>query len=312
MKCKLYCVLQEWYNRLRENLAKNKKLPFFLSHGFMHLIVLVVLVAITACIGVYVFRSSIPNEVIMDSSFQFLDKNNKPIKSPVTYLNVSIRPETDSNIFDITIKPLHGTDTTGRSKFPNDVFDSKVIWTWNNYYPNRIVFYNSKFNFPSAYEDSMNVSYHDKGFTFEWKNYPLYRSSNFDTKGNLLGEDDKNPYYSVYFKIDCGNYDLRESSEINVDLSDPENRNTVITFDNIVPVPTEIGINRITYKGKEAVESVLRNGGFYFNAKNTAKAHAADRLNLIFNVLIGTLIAFILDIVINLIYKWRRLKSSKE
>lgn len=62
----------------------------------------------------------------------------------------------------------------------------------------------------------------------------------------------------------------------------------------------------LSYSGREVVESVLRSG-LYIEAHNVTEAYVADRLYILYTVLLGTLIAFALHIIVQLIYKWRRL-----
>lgn len=302
--------MKRLYNTTRKFLANHKKTSLFLSHGALHIIVLFILLISTIWMGWNIYKSSIPNAVVIDTSFKFLDDENLAAKSPITELKLNIRPGDQTDIVEIDINISHSNDSI--DELPT-VDISRVIWTWDNYYPMND--FNYRLNDIQGnyqdYHESVKVKERKTGFSIEWNKYWMFGLSNCSTNGNLLGGGDYKPYYSTFFKIDCGVFNLRESSEINVDLSNPRDPYEIITFDKIIPTPSQIGINKFSYKGKSAVESVLSNGGFYFDAKNTKKAYSAERRNLICNILLGTLIAFMLDIIIKLIYKWRRLDPHK-
>lgn len=128
-----------------------------------------------------------------------------------------------------------------------------------------------------------------------------------ELSGNFWGKHSGNPYYMgrLNFKVD--NFRLRESSKIVLDFSpSPSKAHSVVVFDRIYPSPTLQTVNKIEYMGKDDVEEVLRSG-IYLEAHDVTEAYKADRLYILYSVLLGTLIAFGLDIIVRLIYKWRRL-----
>ena len=63
------------------------------------------------------------------------------------------------------------------------------------------------------------------------------------------------------------------------------------------------------YKGKE-LEEVLNQGGIYITGVDPVRKDVVDRLDIIYSVLIGTIAAFILDIIVSLIVKWKKLKKG--
>ena len=81
-----------------------------------------------------------------------------------------------------------------------------------------------------------------------------------------------------------------------------------IVIDNIIPKPTDMNLQYIQYKGKD-VEKVFEQGGIYFTATDKLKQAKANRMEFLWTVLIGIIIAFALDIIVHLILKWRKLKE---
>lgn len=81
-------------------------------------------------------------------------------------------------------------------------------------------------------------------------------------------------------------------------------------IEKVIPEPTELTIENIIYRGKD-IERVFEQGGVYMTAVDNIKKVHADRMEFLWTVLIGTIIAFALDIIIQLILKWRKLQIVK-
>lgn len=117
----------------------------------------------------------------------------------------------------------------------------------------------------------------------------------------------QSPYINCLLHFDVRYFHLTDNSEITINF-DKTNGATVYEIKHIYPTPSHIGVNCITYTGNEAVEQVLRDGSIYIAAEDVKGAYYKDRIFTVISVLFGTLIAFVLDITIQLIYKWRKLK----
>lgn len=148
----------------------------------------------------------------------------------------------------------------------------------------------------------------ENGFRTNFSNYSHYQIATKKTSGNLFIENSINPYYCALIRFSQTNVDLDSLSSITIDFSKSRDFNTAIVFDEVVPEPSDIQVNKITFTGKETIEKILKNGEILIDAKDTVRAYRADRLYLLFSVLIGTMIAFCIDIIIKLIYKWRKIK----
>lgn len=82
-----------------------------------------------------------------------------------------------------------------------------------------------------------------------------------------------------------------------------------ISFKTIQPTPSKIGLNYIEYDDLATINEIL-NSGIYIAAEDVEGARHATKLSFIYSVLLGTIIAFMLDILIQLILKWRKLSAS--
>lgn len=301
------------YKRARKNLCEHKRLSLVLSHGGIHLIVLVGLIIIVAILLVIVYRSSHKKLVVIESKMEFEDSSIARMH-PLTRFQFSAK-RIANNMDSITIKTFHDK--------PFKASEEKFSLTWKYVIPNERLNYHCKTNVNGATNEQLKKIHRvpsDSGFVIVFDEYSLYPGI-VTTSGNLFGENktlDINPFCAVLFKIKQDHYNLYNihpdsssilGSEITIDLT--PTTESVIIFENIYPKPDEISINKFSYKGKESVERVFKNGGFYFEAKDTLKTYKAERYIMVMSVFLGTIIAFCLDIIIKLIYKWRRLDNNE-
>lgn len=139
---------------------------------------------------------------------------------------------------------------------------------------------------------------------------PHISDNSFKFQGSFWGKHENNPYYMGRLNFRIKDFRLDEQSLIVLDFSpDPDKASSVIVFDHIYPEPTETFVNRLEFRGKEAVERAI-SSGIYVEAHDVAEAYKNDRLYILYSVLLGTFLGFALDIIIQLIYKWRRLNND--
>ena len=296
------------YIKTREYLATHKKLPIFLSHGGLHLVVLILLLVIIGFLGYKIIRMSVKNFAVIDTAIEFvddMDKNDYPLRHFV----MSIKADSIKDKNHVYIK-ADFRDSNHSFKEYCDLSDKSIYWIWSNQYPNTpFVIYRYKgTSVTKGFEGDIITDNIDNGFKVTFKKYILFEGGNLTTGGNMLGENNDNPYYSALIRFSQTNVNLDSLSSITIDLSKAKSINTVIVFDKIYPEPSKIELNKFVYEGKDKVEQILKNGEIFFEAKDAVKAYRADKYYLLFSVLIGTLIAFCFDIIIKLIYKWRAIK----
>ena len=134
--------------------------------------------------------------------------------------------------------------------------------------------------------------------------------------------DSDNPYLCCFYGVHAiaGTYDLDENSVLEIQYNDypykvgqkfigKENdmfNEDPMTIETVLPKPTEMTLEKISYKGKD-IEKVFEQGGIYVTAVDHVKEAKAIRMEFLWTVLIGTIIAFALDIAVHLIIKWRKL-----
>ena len=110
--------------------------------------------------------------------------------------------------------------------------------------------------------------------------------------------------------------DLIAGSKIKIKFNDYVNDPTSDGFvkplivEKVVPQPTINGINEIIYEGKE-LDKVIKQGGIYVSGVDPEKKEIVEKENFRSSVLLGTIIAFMLDIIVRLLIKWRKLKEYK-
>lgn len=290
------------YNSTKGFLKNHKKLSFVLSHGGLHIAVLSFLILVLGTLVFFYWKSQ-PEYRVSECKVELLDAKRTEYHE-LKRLRLFIKNENGVDRINVSAQytpqrslSAYLTNDADTINFPS----GRVKWHW----------YNSKAtNANSDLEDNdqREMIMNKNGFDIIFPNYRSFAESYLQTSGSILSPKDS-PYIDCLLKLDFGEFNLNDSinddSVIELNLGD--NEDEIIVFNTIYPTPTEIGINRIKYTGKEAVERVLENKGIYIDAKNSVKAKQYDNLLLILSILGGTIIAFALDIIITLIYKWRRL-----
>ena len=177
----------------------------------------------------------------------------------------------------------------------------------------------SKFHYNTNISSIKQVIYHC--FTSE---DTIKQDMSFLFLPNLIKKwQGDNPYFCCFYGIHAveGSYDLSDTSELSIqynfypynDNESPLGHNVDMfsyppsVIETVLPEPTELTIENIIYKGKD-VEKVFEQGGVYVTAVDPIKKAQADRMQFLWTVLIGTVIAFALEIVVQLILKWRKLR----
>lgn len=292
------------YKHIRNYLSNHRKLAFVLSHGGLHIAVLTIIVFLLI-IGIIEYNANKPNYRVFESEISLVDAPNIPCNN--LRLFVSPSGKGDEYEFRIVAKYDTITDLLKRSQLPatsEQWPNSKVIWKWRN---------NCKtINRGNIVCDSVTIQWADSGFIVNFPNYKSFDIYSKSTSGDIIAQKG-NPYLDFFFKIDVGKFELNDSlvapSLISIDFG--KQNDEIIVFESVYPTPSSIGISKIKYEGAAAVREVLENGGIYISAKNNVRAKNFDNLFLIISILGGTLIAFMLDIIITLIYKWRRLEIKQ-
>lgn len=122
-------------------------------------------------------------------------------------------------------------------------------------------------------------------------------------------ENNRSPYYRIYLRL---NMDISESlmgEEIGLHYSDITNQSTLNIL-NVFPQPNIVRPDYIGWCGKEKIQEVSSTLGILIFFEDLNRKAQTDRDVFLCTVLLGTALAFLLDIIVNLIIKWRNLVSK--
>lgn len=78
----------------------------------------------------------------------------------------------------------------------------------------------------------------------------------------------------------------------------------------VFPEPDVVTPFYLEYSNSKSVQRILDNKGVYLIYEDVMARNKANRMSLQYSILIGAIIAFMLDIIVNLILKWRRLAKK--
>lgn len=135
-------------------------------------------------------------------------------------------------------------------------------------------------------------------------------------KGEKIFSNEKDPiYYRFYINIEINNYDNTVQGEITIDLSGADSLGIYTNPKEIIsifPQPDIIRLNKICYNSPSKIKSVLDNHGLYIFMEDINKRKQIENRAFLCTVLFGAAIAFMLDIFVNLIIKWRNLVDRKK
>lgn len=127
-----------------------------------------------------------------------------------------------------------------------------------------------------------------------------------------------NPYYYYYIGIDLpysrqGNtlsFRLGDDTKVSNQLYPFQNRDLRYTF--IHPVPDIIHGAWIYYYTKEKMAEISLNHGIVIQAEDIAALNRSNHDAFFYSIIVGLLVAFILDVLIQLVREWRDLNKRND
>ena len=132
--------------------------------------------------------------------------------------------------------------------------------------------------------------------------------------GDILFGHKKNPYYYIHVNVNVVRENLAEklnvSGETSITLGGIDHtgkaRNPVI-ITNISPSNYKYDPKwGFTFK----TQDVIDNGGIYLIAEDINKKNAMERKTFLYTILVGAALALFIDIIINLVVKWKTLSEK--
>lgn len=329
------------YTKTRNYLASHKRLALFLSHGGLHVAVLICLIAGVCMMAYSISQSSKSEPMLLD--FEFGDRTRQ---SKLTNFNLSISTNKyDTHGISLKIKTAYSDTwfkpykafepyikmrtnkrTTTRS-FSHRLDSIEIVKLSGNFGIKKYGYYG---------EDADSIIYNSSDWSRTIFSYRDSLENNIISDGGRFQNDswNKNPYYSFYIRFhyntikwdnghgtgllsmptDSLNLDSDEpfNSQIKIrfemDKFDADNPQ-LVSFTTIQPTPSKVGFDYVLYDDPAQLREILSNG-IYIEAEDVAMARQAERKAFLFSVLLGTLIAFMLDVIVTLVLKWRRLAKE--
>lgn len=319
-------------------MSKHKAIAFFFSHGGLHLVVLLILIVLAVCLYIKVENS---NTIVFRQMNVSISDTLKNHKISSLYLYKAMTPRANSldtkNFADffvsVEFQMMEQKIRNGNVNKQQLLYDS--VHNKSTNIVAKIAIRTDQYGKEFLTDSTETVYTHDirngeikdiRHFVFKSnKEVELYFSSlkkenishivdlhSYNLQNVLKYWDDDNPFYCFWIGITTDiPLDLEHSSKIEIQF------NHIHSFleqqpaipDKVIPSPSEITPSSVIYKGKEKVESVLSNGGIFISGVDPVKKSKADKTELLYTVLIGTIITFSLDIFVQLIIKWRKLSK---
>jgi len=319
------------YNRIIKYLSKHKAIALFFSHGGLHLVVLCIL--IISAFLLYIKVEGYNKQTFRQMNIHISDTlRNHKVTDIYLYKNMEPRENSMSKTtyfgdFFLSLNYERIGNKNVKHRLPYDSVKndstnivSKVIIAGdrygkeirNNPPKEQIAYRHHKNNKIIAVEHVIQKTNKEVEhyYTSVQEHYSYHYLISSTGQNVLKNWDDDNPYYCFWIGINIDNpIDLCEKANIEIlfnPISNPLKGQPVIP-DKVIPVPSEITTRGIVYKGKENVESVLKQGGIFVSGVDPAKKAKADKAQLLYTVLMGTIIAFALDVFVQLIIKWKKL-----
>lgn len=147
------------------------------------------------------------------------------------------------------------------------------------------------------------------------KSREKYRSNlcnDLELIGNFLKDSNDNPYYHFSLIINDRLKDHKKAEGIvTFRFGNDDSTDQMIHLNFLQCMPSTYNYNPVDGLTFD-IQDVLDNGGIYFLAEDLALKDKAERKIFMSSVLLGACLAFLIDIIVNLVIKWRNLAKRKK
>lgn len=190
------------------------------------------------------------------------------------------------------------------SKMSIKTFDTYTLLETRN---NIGLLANPKSSMPMAVMDSLSPTFFSHNLICPKDSL---RSERFrDTfDGNFISTNKRNPYIYLNFILDGDFRYHPEESTITFIFSEKDGMmsetKAPVNILSVFPEPTYQSPSCIIYEGDD-LKKVIENNGFTFLGEDLSVKQKSDKRTFLWTVLFGTAIAITIDILVNLIIKWR-------
>ena len=136
---------------------------------------------------------------------------------------------------------------------------------------------------------------------------------------NSFGVDKNNPYYYYFIafpssklsgslKLDFKASDLTHPDDFNFSYA----QNSHLQYNYVFPQPDIINNGYIEYHTKEKMEAIKKNHGVIIQAVDVKSLNHLNNLSFLYSVLVGTGLAFLIDVFIQLVRELRRVNEKQK
>lgn len=330
----IYKLFSFLYDKIVKLLSLHKGIPNFLAHGGLHLIILLFLSCIVIQMIIYLKRSYVASFNQIVYSFYGDTLNNYKLNYLAFDKDMTRRPDNTYNQNDIILSYGFVKDSveTNRMiplnfiKSYKDTADlvSVVKYLTVNGIPDTLLnLPKNKYSFvlqTNQLISTEKVTNHERYYyslsTLRDSMHIFHRITN--AKDHLVDWGSLNPYFSFWIGINIvNNVELNRKSFIRIRVNNTIGEDSEdgiqepLVLDRIIPEPTTSNINEIVFKGEE-LKSVIKQKGIYISGIDPIKKEEQERKNLYVTVYLGTIIAFMLDIIVHLVLKWINLNKNSQ
>jgi uncharacterized membrane protein len=319
-----------FYQWIIHVLTKTQCVARFLAHGGTHFILLLILIALGIIMGYYLKNCNVASYNQIEYTFYGDTLGNYKINYLCLKKDMTRRPAESVNVEDIRLDVGYEKiqDTIPDKKILGKIGDkmldcdlvSKIRYVVRNNLPDTI--YTSPlmgyryYTWADQLSKYVKITNHDRyyyGISTELDTrHRFYRQT--DAIDHLIEWGESNPNFSFRIGIIMNDdVKLNNQSKIVIKYNDFVNKDSInrpLVFDEIIPSPTYKNLSEIVYKGDELAQ-VIKGKGIYISGTDLQKKEKVEKAIFFYTVLIGTIIAFILDVIVQLVLKWRKLKEKK-
>lgn len=327
----LFRQLSQSYQYVLDLLSKHKSLPLFLSHGGIHLIVFVFVFCIVVWMANSIWSNRVAsfNQIVYtfygDSLRNYRINHLRFEKDMTRRLNYSFNESdiklTYGYVKDTTVKTIKKILPT-ESFGSNDSCDlySVLKYVICNKTPDTLMHKKVRcYKLKNGFQKTKWKTNHERDYIV-WASvkdslHIIRQQTNAVDK--TIEWESINPYYSFWIGLNMPDGTcLDENSYVKIKFNDIGFKNSEkgitnpMIVEKVIPQPSRIDVNEVVYKGKE-LQDVIRQKGIYISGVDTIKKEEAEHEFIRDSVLLGTFLAILFDIFIQLILKWRKLRKEK-
>lgn len=329
-----------------------KKIAFLFSHGGLHCLVLIILLICAYLMYDAAMKENeivLKDLNITWKVNKFIENNydGGTRKYDIDFLRIDLSPMPRASILNNTENLTQSSDlnsdltnvnlnkwdigdfnditqslvTIVRPKNENDSISCKVeLLTSKNNQLNKvyasslgknisenIAFYPSTGDYPKNNRTILANLYSSKSSKIYFRINPKFVDENDNIIQNPIFSNKSQPY-SPKIEIIMGSHLIYSVSD---KIGDEELRDPYM-FNIISPTPDKIAQGKFfTFTDSTKLQHIF-NHGIVVTAEEISQVDRSQKRMILFNVLIGTILAFCLEIIVQLIIKWRNLAIRKE